>query len=108
MTQPASPLVSNADLVTPHARRAIAILPGLLMATVVAASGYWLRELPGLTAFSPLILAILIGTAFHNVIGTPAIAKAGVAFSMRRLLRFGIILLGFQLTVSQIVEVGQR
>jgi uncharacterized integral membrane protein (TIGR00698 family) len=108
MTQPASSIVSHADLVTPHTRRAFAVLPGLLMASTVAASAYWLRELPGLSAFSPLILAILIGTAFHNVVGTPAVAKAGVAFSMRRLLRCGIILLGFQLTVSQIVEVGHR
>jgi uncharacterized integral membrane protein (TIGR00698 family) len=105
MTQPASSVAPNADLVS---RRALAILPGLLMASVVAGSAYWLRELPGMTTFSPLILAILVGTAFHNFVGTPAIAKAGVAFSMRRLLRFGIILLGFQLTVSQIIEVGYR
>ena len=108
MTHPSSSVVSNADLVTPHAKRALAILPGLLMASVVAASAYWLRELPGLKTFSPLILAILIGIAFHNLIGTPAIAKPGVAFSMRRLLRVGVILLGFQLTASQIVEVGYR
>ena len=108
MSRPASSLVSNTDLVTHHVRRVLAILPGLLMASIIAASAYWLRELPGMTAFSPLILAILIGTAFHNLVGTPATAKPGVAFSMRRLLRFGIILLGFQLTVSQIIEVGQR
>ena len=108
MSRPASSLVSNADLVTHHVRRVLATLPGLLMASMVAASAYWLRELPGMTAFSPLILAILIGTAFHNIVGTPATAKPGVAFSMRRLLRFGIILLGFQLTVSQIIEVGER
>src|SRR5277367_6691025 len=106
MTHPASSVASNADLVTPHIRSALAVLPGLLMASAVAGSAYWLRELPGMTAFSPLILAILVGTAFHNFVGTPAIAKPGVAFSMRRLLRFGIILLGFQLTVSQIIEVG--
>jgi uncharacterized integral membrane protein (TIGR00698 family) len=106
MTHPTSSVASNADLVTPHIRSAVAVLPGLLMASVVAGSAYWLRELPGIRAFSPLILAILIGTAFHNLLGTPAIAKPGVAFSMRRLLRFGIILLGFQLTVSQIIEVG--
>ena len=94
MTHPSSSVVSNADLITPHAKRTFALLPGLLMAAVVAASAYWLRDLPGLNAFSPLILAILIGTAFHNLIGTPAIAKPGVAFSMRRLLRFGIVLLG--------------
>jgi len=108
MSDATSPFVAHADLVTPPIRGALAILPGLLMAAVVAGSAYGLRELPGMTTFSPLILAILVGTAFHNLVGTPAIAKAGVAFSMRRLLRFGIILLGFQLTVSQIVEVGHR
>lgn len=108
MTHTAPSLVSNADLITPQRRRVLTILPGLLMASTIAASGYLLRQFPGMTTFSPLILAILIGTAFHNLVGTPAIAKAGVAFSMRRLLRFGIILLGFQLTVSQVIEVGQR
>jgi uncharacterized integral membrane protein (TIGR00698 family) len=108
MTHSASSFAPDADLITPHIRRVLVVLPGLLMASIVAASAYWLRELPGMTAFSPLILAILIGTAFHNLIGTPAIAKPGVAFSMRRLLRFGIILLGFQLTVSQMIEVGYR
>jgi uncharacterized integral membrane protein (TIGR00698 family) len=80
----------------------------VVLASIVAASAYLLRELPGMTALSPLILAILIGTAFHNFVGTPAIAKPGVAFSMRRLLRVGIILLGLQLTIGQIIEVGQR
>jgi uncharacterized integral membrane protein (TIGR00698 family) len=108
MTHSASSAAPNADLVTPYIKHVRAILPGLLMASVVAASAYWLRALPGMTAFSPLILAILIGTAYHNFLGTPAIARPGVAFSMRRLLRFGIILLGFQLTVSQIIEVGYR
>ena len=61
MTHRASPLTSNADLVIPHVRRALAVLPGLLMASTVAASAYGLRKLPGLTTFSPLILAILIG-----------------------------------------------
>src|SRR6185312_6625806 len=49
---------------------------------------------------------ILIGIAFHNVIGTPAIAKEGVRFCLRRILRGAIILLGLQLTASQVLEVG--
>ncbi len=108
MSHSAPSIASNADLIKPYVRPVRAILPGLLMASVVAASAYGLRQLPGMTAFSPLILAILIGTVFHNLVGTPATAKQGVAFSMRRLLRFGIVLLGFQLTVSQIVDVGHR
>jgi uncharacterized integral membrane protein (TIGR00698 family) len=44
--------------------------------------------------------------ALHNIVGTPAIAKAGVTFSLRRVLRFAIILLGLQLTAAQVAEVG--
>ncbi len=85
-----------------------ATLPGLLLASAVATSGYLLRLLPGMTTFSPLILAILLGAAFHNLIGTPAIARPGVTFSLRRLLRIGIILLGLQLTITEVIEVGGR
>jgi uncharacterized integral membrane protein (TIGR00698 family) len=85
-----------------------AILPGLLLTSAVAALAFALRQLPGMATFSPMILAILIGIAFHNVVGTPAWAKPGVTFSLRRLLRLAIILLGLQLTASQVVEVGGR
>jgi uncharacterized integral membrane protein (TIGR00698 family) len=83
-------------------------LPGLLLASAVAVSAYAIRYLPGLATFSPLILAIVIGIAFHNLVGTPSAAKAGVVFSMRRLLRIAIILLGLQLTITQVIEVGGR
>lgn len=108
MAHPAFTLVSSADAITFQIRRTVAVLPGFLMSAIVAAAAYGLRGLPGMTAFSPLILAILIGATFHNLVGTPAIARPGVGFSMRRLLRFGIVLLGFQLTVGQIIEVGHR
>ena len=88
-----------------HAR---GIWPGLLLASAVAGAAYALRQLPGMTTFSPMILAIVIGIAFHNLVGTPAWAKQGVTFSMRRLLRIAIILLGLQLTIAQVIEVGGR
>lgn len=83
-----------------------AIGPGLLLAGTIAAAGFALRQVPGLGAFSPMILAILIGIGFHNLVGTPARAKAGVAFAMRKVLRFAIILLGLQLTAAQVLAVG--
>jgi uncharacterized integral membrane protein (TIGR00698 family) len=55
-----------------------------------------------------MILAIVIGMAFHNIVGTPSLARPGIAFSLRRLLRAAIVLLGFQLTASQIASVGSR
>ncbi|UZE52052.1 YeiH family protein [Rhodopseudomonas sp. P2A-2r] len=87
---------------------AASIIPGLALATGCAGSAYALRHLPGLASFSPMILAIVVGMAFHNLVGTPARAKAGVTFAMRRLLRVAIILLGLQLTAFQVIEVGGR
>jgi uncharacterized integral membrane protein (TIGR00698 family) len=120
MTTPASQSLSNANLVAQLPRNAtsgpghelgqtiLTTLPGLLLASAVAVSAYAIRQLPGMATFSPLILAIVIGIAFHNLVGTPTAAKAGVVFSMRRLLRIAIILLGLQLTITQVIEVGGR
>jgi uncharacterized integral membrane protein (TIGR00698 family) len=44
----------------------------------------------------------------RNSVGAPQWARPGAAFSMRRLLRLGIILLGLQLTIVQVGEVGLR
>jgi len=82
------------------------LAPGLLLAVLIVAAAFTLRGLPGLGAFSPMILAIMLGIAFHNIIGTPARAKAGVAFALRKVLRLAIILLGLQLTFTQVAAVG--
>ena len=81
-------------------------VPGLFLTATIAAAAFGLRNLSGITALSPLIVAIVLGIAFHNTVGTPAAFKPGVVFSMRRVLRFAIILLGLQLSLSQVVEVG--
>jgi uncharacterized integral membrane protein (TIGR00698 family) len=60
------------------------LLPGLLLAAAVVAAVFALRRLPGMGVLSPMI----------------------VAFSARRLLRLGIVLLGLQLTASQVLQVG--
>jgi uncharacterized integral membrane protein (TIGR00698 family) len=80
--------------------------PGLLLTCGVAAAAFGLRALPGVSVLSPMILSILLGMAFHNLVRTPAWAKPGVAFSLRRILRLAIILLGLQLTAQQVVAVG--
>ncbi|MGV8997041.1 MAG: YeiH family protein [Parvibaculaceae bacterium] len=82
------------------------VVPGLGLTALIATASIGLHRLPFFGGLSPLILSILIGMALHNIVGTPARAKAGVAFSLRRVLRAAIVLLGFQLTLSQIASVG--
>jgi uncharacterized integral membrane protein (TIGR00698 family) len=87
---------------------AIGYLPGMALAGAIATVAFLVRNIHGMAVFSPMILAIVIGMAFHNIVGTPSLARPGIAFSMRRLLRAAIVLLGFQLTASQIASVGAR
>jgi uncharacterized integral membrane protein (TIGR00698 family) len=82
------------------------LLPGLFLTITLAAVVFELRNLVGITALSPLIMAIVLGMAFHNTVGTPDACKPGVAFSMRRILRFAIVLLGLQLSLAQLARVG--
>lgn len=97
-----------ADTESHHQRVPVAseIMPGLLLTALITAAAFGLRELPDVSTFSPLILAIVLGMVFHNAIGTPLRAKAGVTFALRKVLRFAIILLGLQLTAAQIADVG--
>lgn len=91
---------------SPLASTLATLWPGIALTAAIAAAAFGLRQLPYMGALSPMILAILIGMVLHNAIGTPARARPGVAFSMRRILRFAIVLLGLQLTAAQVAEVG--
>lgn len=92
---------------TTKTRHAKPILwPGLLLSGAVAAVAFGMRQLPGVGIFSPMILAVLLGMACHNFFGVPARARAGVNFSARQVLRFAVAMLGLQLTIAQVAEIG--
>ena len=83
-----------------------AVVPGVLLTSAITGASFALRMIPGVSLLSPMILAIIIGIAFHNLVGTPARARPGVTFSLRKILRLAIILLGLQLTAEQVAQVG--
>lgn len=86
--------------------RSVLLWPGIVLVGVVVGAAYSLREFPGLAIFSPMILAVIIGMVFANVVGVAPNTKAGIGFSQKGLLRFAIVLLGFQLTVGQVLSIG--
>jgi uncharacterized integral membrane protein (TIGR00698 family) len=101
------PLVLMRASNEPHSRHKPAtIWPGLVLTSAIAGAGFALCQLPGLRLFSPMILSIITGIVLHNVVGMPVRVKAGVVFSLRRILRLAIILLGLQLTAQEVIEVG--
>lgn len=103
---PPAPAVSASAAGGPLVTAFGGILPGLAYTVVIAAAAYAIRQVPGMGLVSPLILAIVIGMALHNIFGTAAIIKPGVKFALRRILRFAIVLLGLQLTFEQVRSVG--
>jgi len=58
---------------------------------------------------SPLLWATILGMAYGNLLHTPTAKQSlqtGIKFSKGRLLRLGIILYGFKITLQQIAGIG--
>ncbi|QRZ15836.1 YeiH family putative sulfate export transporter [Paracoccus methylovorus] len=83
-----------------------AILPGLGLTFGIAVVATAAQRLSGIPALSPLVVAMVLGMALRNLFGTPEAARPGIGFTLRRVLRFAIVLLGFQLTLEQLRAVG--
>lgn len=57
---------------------------------------------------SPLVASLVLGVLIGNVISIPRACVSGQKFAAKRVLRFGIVLLGTQLAAEQIIELGGR
>jgi hypothetical protein len=87
-------------------RTAREILPGLLLNSIMFA----IRQLPGMATFSPVMLSIVIGIAFHTIVGTAMGLETNIvkltAKGLRRALlgAFGFLLIaGFSLTLIELM-----
>lgn len=81
-------------------------LPGLVLAGLVTILAELLHGYRGFSTFNPTILALLLGLGFNALIGTPENCRPGTGFAARTLLRLAIALLGLQLALSKLVELG--
>ncbi|KAA2259560.1 putative sulfate exporter family transporter [Solihabitans fulvus] len=80
------------------------LLPGLgLVAAGVAVSYLVNLALPPVSA---LTAAVLLGVVVGNLPILPATARPGLTWATRRLLRAGVVLLGLQLAVPQVLALG--
>ena len=86
--------------------KVLKLLPGIALAAVLAWLARWLHDVPAISRISALMLAILLGMAIRNTVGVPGALQEGIRFSMRRLLRLAIMLLGFQISMTEISQVG--
>jgi uncharacterized integral membrane protein (TIGR00698 family) len=88
----------------PTSRRSASLLPGLALTGGAVAVAMFLAA--RLEPVSPLVIAAALGAIVANVGLVPTAATPGVAFSGRTLLRAGVALLGFQLSLGDVLSLG--
>ncbi len=93
-------------------RKIAALLPGLALAAAVTLSAVLLTMVAGhflpwkKNPLSPMLVAIILGMIVRTAVALPGSVSAGTAFGVKKLLRFGIILMGIRLSIFSVMEIG--
>jgi len=83
-----------------------ALLPGLGLTGGIAAVAMLLGRVIGLDSLNPLLIAVLLGMGWRQVMGLPSSTQPGVKLAMKRLLRLAVILLGLRLSLAEVMALG--
>lgn len=85
-------------------------LHGILLMMLFSFAAFYLAEIPVVRqlSLSPLIVGILLGMLYANSLRShlPETWVPGIKFCTKQVLRTGIVLYGFRLTLSQVEAVG--
>lgn len=77
----------------------------LLLSCCAQGISVWMQDIIRLEA---LTIAILLGIAYNNTIGTQGVLIPGIQFSLKQLLKVGIVLLGFKLNFQVLFDLGPK
>jgi uncharacterized integral membrane protein (TIGR00698 family) len=83
-------------------------LQGLVLAVVVGVLAHNIVQIPLLSIPGPLVIAILVGILWRALMGIPEYAGTGIGFASKKLLRYGIILMGVRLNLNAIIAAGPQ
>ena len=86
-------------------------IPGIALGAAVVVAAVvlsdWINDVGGFDGLVSFILvAIVIGIIIRNTVGLHEVFRPGVAFSLKKLLRIGIILMGIRLSMLDVLEIG--
>jgi len=82
------------------------VIPGLVGAGIAVFCGFVISW--QWSGVSPLTVSLLIGALVGNLGLIPSACEPGLKFASRHILRAGIVLLGFQLSLSEVAHLGSR
>ena len=80
--------------------------PGLVFVGIVTSVGFVIHW--NFETISPLVASMVLGVLIGNIVSIPKRFVSGQKFAAKKVLRFGIVLLGTQLALKQVVDLGGR
>jgi uncharacterized integral membrane protein (TIGR00698 family) len=81
-------------------------LPGILLAFAIAICAYWLGK--AFPVIGGPVIGIALGILMASTLKLPEYFKMGVKFTSKTILQFAIILLGFEMSMQSVIEVGKQ
>jgi len=83
------------------------IIPGVIFVLIISIISIFINDsLKSYINLEALTIAIILGIAYNNAVGTQDVFKSGIKFSLKKLLKVGIVLLGFNLDIKEVLNLG--
>ncbi|MEC0241833.1 YeiH family protein [Paenibacillus dokdonensis] len=101
-------MISQESAVPRRKRKTNAFILGIGLTLILSLLAKGLSLFPFLSIMGQLVLAIILGMVYRASVGVPNYIMPGVSFSNKKLLRFGIILLGMRLNLMDIAHAGPK
>jgi uncharacterized integral membrane protein (TIGR00698 family) len=90
-------------------KKTLELIPGILFVLGISFLSIFTNDLlKQYINLEALTIAIIIGIVYNNTLGTQNLFNPGVKFSLKKLLKVGIVLLGFKLDFGSLMTLGPR
>lgn len=85
------------------------IIPGVIFVLCISVVSIYINDsMKNIINLEALTIGIIIGIIYNNTIKTQAVFKKGVNFTLKTLLKVGIVLLGFKLNFNSLMQLGPK
>ncbi|MCY6369072.1 YeiH family protein [Clostridium ganghwense] len=85
------------------------MIPGIIFVFLVSVLSMYINDsIKNVINLEALTIGIIIGIVYNNTIKTQTVFKEGVKFSLKKLLKVGIVLLGFKLNFNSLLKLGPK
>lgn len=84
-------------------------IPGIVFVFLISILSMYINDsIKSVINLEALTIGIILGILYNNTIKTQSVFKEGVKFSLKKLLKVGIVLLGFKLNFNSLLKLGPK